>query len=86
MRRHLALSLVALSFVLSVTPSALSSDDPTFTTIDFPGATFNSAMGINSRGDIVGQYNTAGRVHGYLWREGEFTSIDFPGGVNTIRS
>jgi hypothetical protein len=37
-----------------------------FTTIDFPGATFNSAIEINSRGDIVGQYTIAGVTHGFL--------------------
>src|ERR1700724_2580911 len=84
MRRHLALSLVALGFVLSVTPSAQSREEQTFTTIDFPGATFSSVIGINSRGEIVGQYNTPGRVHGYLWREGEFASIDFPGATFSL--
>ena len=83
MRRHLAACLFALSFVLGVTSKGLAGTDG-FTTIDFPGATFNSAIGINSRGDIVGQYNTPGRVHGYLWREGEFASIDFPGASLTI--
>src|SRR5260370_9642868 len=82
-RRHLAAGLFALSFVLGVTSKGLAGTDG-FTTIDFPGATFNSAIGINSLGDIVGQYNTPGRVHGYLWREGEFASIDFPGATFSL--
>src|SRR5229473_88747 len=78
MRRHLAACLLALSFVLGVTSKGLAETDG-FTTIDFPGATFNSAQGINPRGDIMGGYVTPGRVHGYLLQGGKFASIDFPG-------
>src|SRR5260370_797989 len=78
MRRHLAACLFALSFVLGVTSKGLA-ETGGFTTIDFPGASFNSAQGINPRGDIVGGYVTPGRVHGYLLRGGKFASIDFPG-------
>ncbi len=59
------------------TSKALAESD-TFTTIDFPGASFTAAQGINPRGDIVGNY-IAGVTHGYLLSGGEFTSIDFPG-------
>jgi probable HAF family extracellular repeat protein len=49
-----------------------------FTTIDFPDAVSTSASGINARGDIVGSYkNGDGRTHGYLLRDGTFTTIDF---------
>ena len=69
-----------------------------FTTIDFPGAVETGAdganAGLNSRGDIVGDYcdiHTAlcisyplnGNVHGFLLREGEFTTIDVPGAIAT---
>ena len=37
-----------------------------FTTIDFPGASFTTAQGINPRGDIVGRYISAGVNHGFL--------------------
>src|SRR5215469_2416726 len=57
--------------------------DPTFTSIDFAGATFTNAAGINPRGDIVGGYTLAGITHGYLLSGGEFTSIDFPGATFT---
>jgi len=65
MRRQLTLYLLALSFALSAT-SNIHAQDPTFTTIDFPGATFTNALGINPRGDIVGQYISAGVSHGFL--------------------
>jgi uncharacterized membrane protein len=66
-----------------------------FTTIDFPGAvqTFIDAgnAGLNSRGDIVGDYCDAapcrfdnGTGHGFLRsRDGEFATIDVPGAVGT---
>lgn len=65
-----------------------------FTTIDFPGA-FETAIdganaGLNSHGDIVGDYCDgppctfdSGTVHGFLLSEGEFTTIDVPGAVGT---
>ncbi|MCI0549775.1 MAG: hypothetical protein L0287_02340, partial [Anaerolineae bacterium] len=39
--------------------------------------------GINSEGDIVGRYTSAGVIHGFLLQRGAFTSIDYPGSVNT---
>jgi len=36
-----------------------------------------SAKGINARGDIVGFY-IAGGTHGFLLRDGRYTSLDFP--------
>jgi uncharacterized membrane protein len=46
-----------------------------------PGAVAKQtgARGINPRGDIVGFYvDTAGVQHGFLLKDGEFTTIDFP--------
>ena len=59
----------------------------TFTTIDFPGATFTFAGAINPKGDIVGEYNdTAGVGHAFLLSNGVFTSFDFPGAIFTDAS
>src|SRR5262245_52899707 len=55
----------------------------TFTSIDFPGASFNAALGINPQGDIVGRYISAGVQHGYLLSRGSVTTIDVPGAVST---
>jgi uncharacterized membrane protein len=59
------------------------------TTINYPGAVFTDARGINARGEIVGTYRMAGEppvnFHGYLRsRHGEFSQVDFPGHTNTI--
>jgi probable HAF family extracellular repeat protein len=38
-----------------------------------------SARGVNARGDIVGFYvDTAGRQHGFLRQDGQYTTLDFP--------
>lgn len=66
----------------------------TFTTIDPPAGHGSGANGINRNGDIVGSYaqnilfspNTAatnGNGHGFLLRNGVFTTIDFPGATYT---
>jgi hypothetical protein len=56
----------------------------TFTTIDFPGATFTFAGAGNPEGDIVGLYtDTAGVNHAFLLSHGVFTSFDFPGALFT---
>jgi uncharacterized membrane protein len=62
-----------------------------FTTIDFPGAIDTAPLGtkggINSRGDIVSYYCAFepcsldnDSEHGFSLSDGEFTTIDFPGG------
>ena len=58
----------------------------TFTTIDFPGSVFTELSGINSKGDIVGNYVDAVelRVHVLLLRQSNLSTIDFPGAVNTF--
>jgi len=67
----------------------LRSADGTFTTIDYPGALFTVASGINSEGAIAGWYamaNVPGPLterHGFLLRDGVFIAVDPPGSVFT---
>ena len=50
------------------------------TRLDPPGAVSSQAVGINNRGQVVGEYrDAAGAYHGYLWQRGRFTTIDLPG-------
>ena len=81
-RPNIYLPMLALGFALGVTSNLLGAD-PTFTSIDFPGAALTRAHGINPRGDIVGQYVSAGLTHGFLLSGGQFTTIDFPGATFT---
>jgi probable HAF family extracellular repeat protein len=43
------------------------------------GATSSAAWAINSRGDIVGDYYVGSQEHGFVIRDGTFTTVDFPG-------
>jgi uncharacterized membrane protein len=63
-----------------------------FTSFDPPGSLFTQPYGINDRGEITGRYCTIGNAcfrvdsedfHGFLFRSGEYTTIDFPGGHET---
>jgi len=48
------------------------------------GAVFTEGEGINDRGDIVGLYRSSdGVTHGFLLRDGNFTSINNPGAAYT---
>jgi hypothetical protein len=79
-----AFSLVTMSQMLWVTAVA-EDTTPSFLSHDFPGAEFTCALAINPAGEIVGQYKRAdGIFHGYLLRNGVFTSIDFPGASSTF--
>src|SRR5437660_10177271 len=74
MRQAIKLTLLCLAL-----SSVLFAADYRFTKIDFPGATFTRATGINARGDIVGFYvDVNGATHGFLLRRGLFSTIDFP--------
>jgi len=54
------------------TPQAGISAAFEFVSIDYPGATFTQAVGINSRGDVVGGYkDAAGNMHGFFLTQGK---------------
>jgi YVTN family beta-propeller protein len=51
-----------------------------FESFDFPGSTNTQATAITPSGEIVGRYNSAdGKQHGFVLRDGAFTSVDVPG-------
>jgi uncharacterized membrane protein len=47
----------------------------TFTSIDFPGATFTTPFGINNHGDIVGAYRIEPPRHALLIKAGQFIPL-----------
>ena len=52
--------------------------------IDVPDAGVTQAQGISDRGDIVGLYTSSdGLTHGFLLKDGNFTSINYPGAAYT---
>lgn len=55
------------------------------TPFSVPGATFTGAGGINDNGQIVGHYNdSTNTAHGYLEFAGQFITVDYPSGPNTV--
>ena len=78
LKLHL-LAAVALFFTQHALAGA-----PRFTTIDYPGAQYTFALGINPGGDIVGGYiDNADNEHGFLLHSGTYTTFDFPGAAWT---
>lgn len=54
-----------------------------FTPIDYPGAVFTFAGGINNAGEIGGWYlDSSFNFHGFLLQSGNFTTFDYPGYSN----
>lgn len=60
----------------------------TFTTVDVPGAVITNVLGINTAGDVVGNYSAGSTApsHGFLYSGGTFTLFDYPGPYATIAS
>jgi hypothetical protein len=92
--RSLALFLILLlcvpltydSLVEAQSPSVITTANLTFTTIDVPGAGYTGVFGINTAGDMVGNYgqDTNSDSHGFLYRNGTFTYFDYPGQTVTV--
>jgi uncharacterized membrane protein len=59
----------------------------TLTTLDYPGANFTQALGLNDNGQVVGVYSTANGappMHGFIYNNinDHFRTVDDPNGVN----
>jgi hypothetical protein len=81
-----SLGFAATAVASVIMASAAFAQTYTYVTVDppgtsaFPGA---QATSINAAGEIVGSYSdSSGISHGFLYRKGTFTTIDFPGGIN----
>jgi uncharacterized membrane protein len=66
--------LSLLAFILLATAASAFAQF-TFTSIDFPGATFTTAFGINNHGDIVGSYRIEPPRHALLIKAGQFIPL-----------
>jgi hypothetical protein len=77
--------LAALALVLTFAPLGVAQG--TFTPVDYPGAIWTTAVGINTIGEVVGNYTFDGlNVHGFLLSDGTYTTIDYPGGFGSSLS
>ena len=76
---------IAASLLCTLPARSQTRDRDPLTTIDVPGASVTFAIDINSGGEIVGRYLSAGRTHGFHRSpNGDLTTIDFPGAVFTV--
>jgi len=60
-----------------------------FVTIDAPGASGTGPTGVNNPGHVSGWYfdtffGDAGNTHGFLWQNGAFQTVDYPGALVTL--
>jgi len=78
--RHLMVGL-AMNMMTGVN-QAFMIDDGMFAPIVIPGALVSTAWDVNPRGDIVGFYRNAAGFHGYVFTNGEVTTIDVPASTN----
>jgi len=78
--------LACIPFSTAQTAANVAQANVTFTTIDVPGANYTGVWGINSAGDMVGNYgqDTNQDSHGFLYSNGTFTYFDYPGQVVTL--
>lgn len=80
--------VIAVLAALTLAPIGVKTQTPgtpfQFTSIDYPGAVYTEAVGINAAGEIVGAYiDAGGDVYGFLLSGGNFTSLQHPDGVET---
>src|SRR5688572_13291750 len=79
--RHLGI-LALISLAYSAPGFA---DGYNFRRIDPPGSIETEAHGLNARGAIVGRYvDSNGVSHGFLFKAGQFSTIDMPGAAETL--
>jgi hypothetical protein len=73
-----------LTFDFSFDATSLAFTITNINQVNFPGSLFTIPVKINDRGQIVGLYIDAGGAeHGFLFNNGQYSSIDFPGAVAT---
>lgn len=66
-----------------------SASSGVYSTLDFPGASYTMATGINDKSEIAGYYGSSwsGAVspgdHGFISRDGQFTTVDYPNSAGT---
>jgi uncharacterized membrane protein len=55
-----------------------------FTGIKVPGSQVTGPLKVNDRGQVAGLYvDAAGRLHGFVWDDGDVETIDVPGAAGT---
>ncbi len=81
----ICIALALLGAACLAMPAIAQRQSRTFKTFDYPGpSSYNAPLGINSKGDIAGFYTDAnGLLHGYVFVDGKFKKVDYPGALMT---
>ena len=89
MQGRRSIPLVVLALLVLVAPIAVWGQG-SVTTIDYPGADWTGAVGINPQGDIVGYYHKPGtpgsQTHGFFLDRDGFVAIDYPQATSGVAS
>jgi hypothetical protein len=64
------------ALLLLAASGAVSATTVTYTTLDPPGSTRTIAASINLRGDVAGNYVAGGVVHGFVYSNGTYATLD----------
>jgi uncharacterized membrane protein len=85
-RQMVAGALMATSGLLIAAgvPTGASERAYSYLPVDYPDAVATTLSGINAQGDIVGSYrDSESTTHGFVLRDGVFTTIDIAGAAGT---
>jgi hypothetical protein len=78
-RKVLPVHFILAQFVTETT-SLEAKHGVRFESFDYPGSTNTQTTAIAPSGEIVGRYNSAdGKQHGFVLRDGAFTTVEVPG-------
>jgi uncharacterized membrane protein len=79
MRRLAIVALASIGTLVTIPPT-VSAASYTLITFDvpFPDARYTAASGINDRGVIVGVYGDGHGEHGFVYRNGQFSTLEVP--------
>jgi probable HAF family extracellular repeat protein len=78
------LCLIMPAIALALVGEAVAQPQSRFISFDLPQAQGSSAWGINDDGAVAGTYtDAAGKYHGFLLKDGFFTTIDYPDSLKT---
>ena len=79
-------SIIAFNNTGTVLVSGGYVKNSVFYPVSYPGATSMTPRGINDLDEIVGSYTLPqSNPHGFLYKDGAFTTIDFPGAATAKR-
>ena len=80
-----AAGLLVLTTIAMAQPSLVSRYE--FKKLEYPGSIYSYPLGVNDKREVAGVYaDMQGAFHGYLWRGGAFTKIEFPGALQALNA